>query len=227
MDERQTLKPTQQHIRRRRISSRPSSRSIPLEVVSAEGVWLMNARLASACSISMAATRSRRSATAIPRWTRARRRAGAALQLPEQRRAAWTCARARPQRLVRVRAAADFDRVFFVNSGAEANENALKMAFTHHRAHRSRRVEHSFHGRTAARRRAHLGRRAEVVRLPAHAVRRELHAAARCRGARAAHHREDRGRDHRARAGPRRRVRLRRGVSRSRCASAATKPARC
>ena len=42
-------------------------------------------------------------------------------------------------------------RVFFINSGAEANENALKMAFkmrpgrTHVAA-----IEHSFHGRTAA-----------------------------------------------------------------------------
>ena len=44
-----------------------------------------------------------------------------------------------------------FDRVFFVNSGAEANENAMKMAFrinpkrTHVAA-----LEYGFHGRTAA-----------------------------------------------------------------------------
>jgi acetylornithine/succinyldiaminopimelate/putrescine aminotransferase len=43
------------------------------------------------------------------------------------------------------------DRVFFVNSGAEANENALKLAFF---AREGREkvvaVEHGFHGRTAA-----------------------------------------------------------------------------
>ena len=40
--------------------------------------------------------------------------------------------------------------MFFVNSGAEANENALKMAFTiTQRAHVAA-MEHSFHGRTAA-----------------------------------------------------------------------------
>ena len=53
------------------------------------------------------------------------------------------------ERLLRF-AASHFDSVFFVNSGAEANENALKMAFrmtgrTHIAA-----VEGSFHGRTAA-----------------------------------------------------------------------------
>ena len=43
------------------------------------------------------------------------------------------------------------DSAFFINSGAEANENAFKMAFkmragrTHIAA-----IEHSFHGRTAA-----------------------------------------------------------------------------
>ena len=41
--------------------------------------------------------------------------------------------------------------VFFVNSGAEANENALKMAFAHDRAARtSPPSSSSFHGRTAA-----------------------------------------------------------------------------
>jgi acetylornithine/N-succinyldiaminopimelate aminotransferase len=59
---------------------------------------------------------------------------------------------------IRARAAArllrfaslDFASVFFVNSGAEANENALKMAFgITQRAHVAA-LEHSFHGRTAA-----------------------------------------------------------------------------
>ena len=42
------------------------------------------------------------------------------------------------------------DRVFFVNSGAEANENALKLACKLTGRHRIIAVEHAFHGRTAA-----------------------------------------------------------------------------
>jgi acetylornithine/succinyldiaminopimelate/putrescine aminotransferase len=59
---------------------------------------------------------------------------------------------------VRVRAATrlarfaggGFDSVFFVNSGAEANENALKMAFRMTRRPQVVAVEGAFHGRTAA-----------------------------------------------------------------------------
>jgi acetylornithine/succinyldiaminopimelate/putrescine aminotransferase len=58
---------------------------------------------------------------------------------------------------VRLRAAArlvrfsglDIARVFFVNSGAEANENALKMAFTVTGRTQVVAIEHAFHGRTA------------------------------------------------------------------------------
>jgi acetylornithine/succinyldiaminopimelate/putrescine aminotransferase len=54
------------------------------------------------------------------------------------------------QRLIRF-SGMDFNSVFFVNSGAEANENALKMAFNVN-VGRSEVValEQSFHGRTAA-----------------------------------------------------------------------------
>jgi acetylornithine/succinyldiaminopimelate/putrescine aminotransferase len=54
------------------------------------------------------------------------------------------------QRLIRF-SGLDFNSVFFINSGAEANENALKMAFTVNPG-RSEVValEHAFHGRTAA-----------------------------------------------------------------------------
>lgn len=41
-------------------------------------------------------------------------------------------------------------RVFFVNSGAEANENALRLAFRVTGRKKVVAVEHSFHGRTAA-----------------------------------------------------------------------------
>jgi acetylornithine/succinyldiaminopimelate/putrescine aminotransferase len=43
-----------------------------------------------------------------------------------------------------------FSQVFFVNSGAEANENALKMAFTITQRPQVIALEHGFHGRTAA-----------------------------------------------------------------------------
>ncbi|HUQ51340.1 MAG TPA: aminotransferase class III-fold pyridoxal phosphate-dependent enzyme, partial [Gammaproteobacteria bacterium] len=41
-------------------------------------------------------------------------------------------------------------RVFFVNSGAEANENALRLAFKVTGRTKVVAMEHSFHGRTAA-----------------------------------------------------------------------------
>jgi len=42
------------------------------------------------------------------------------------------------------------ERVFFVNSGAEANENALRMALTSTGRKKVLAITHSFHGRTAA-----------------------------------------------------------------------------
>jgi len=42
------------------------------------------------------------------------------------------------------------DRVFFVNSGAEANENALRMALRATGRKKVLAIEHGFHGRTAA-----------------------------------------------------------------------------
>ncbi len=59
------------------------------------------------------------------------------------------------------------DSVFFINSGAEANENAFKMAFkmragrTHIAA-----IEHSFHGRTAAAAATTWGAAAKWYHLP-------------------------------------------------------------
>lgn len=45
---------------------------------------------------------------------------------------------------------AGLDRVFFVNSGAEANENALRMALMATGRKKVLAITHSFHGRTAA-----------------------------------------------------------------------------
>ena len=53
------------------------------------------------------------------------------------------------QRLVKF-SGLPFESVFFVNSGAEANENALKMAFTMTGREEVVALEQSFHGRTAA-----------------------------------------------------------------------------
>jgi len=47
-------------------------------------------------------------------------------------------------------APADLDRVFFVNSGGEANENALRIAFRLTGRRKIVAIEHGFHGRTAA-----------------------------------------------------------------------------
>jgi len=47
-------------------------------------------------------------------------------------------------------APAGLDRVFFVNSGAEANENALRVACRATGRSRILAIEHGFHGRTAA-----------------------------------------------------------------------------
>ena len=52
------------------------------------------------------------------------------------------------QRLIKF-SALPFESVFFVNSGAEANENALKMAFTMTGRSEVVALEQSFHGRTA------------------------------------------------------------------------------
>src|SRR5688572_7520357 len=53
------------------------------------------------------------------------------------------------QRLVRF-AGLDLDTVFFVNSGAEANESALRLAFKIVGRSQVVAIEHGFHGRTAA-----------------------------------------------------------------------------
>jgi acetylornithine/succinyldiaminopimelate/putrescine aminotransferase len=119
----------------------------PLPVVSADGVWL--------------ATRDGRRVLDLygghavaalgyghPGWTLALRTQ--AQRLSFQSNAVPLEVRTRAaQRLIRF-SALDFNSVFFVNSGAEANENALKMAFN--LTHRSQvaAVQHSFHGRTAA-----------------------------------------------------------------------------
>jgi acetylornithine/succinyldiaminopimelate/putrescine aminotransferase len=83
-----------------------------------------------------------------PGWTRAL--AAQAQALNFQSNAVPLDVRVRAaERLVRF-SGLDFQSVFFINSGAEANENALKMAFTVTGRSEVVALEHSFHGRTAA-----------------------------------------------------------------------------
>ena len=119
----------------------------PLEVVSAEGVWLSGARGERVLDLygghAVAAL-----GYGHPGWTRA---------LIEQAKGCQFQSNAVPmevrtraaQRLIRF-AALPLDTVFFVNSGAEANENALKMAFRLTQRPQVIALEHGFHGRTAA-----------------------------------------------------------------------------
>jgi len=120
----------------------------PLEVVSAQGVWLTNARGERVLDLygghAVAGL-----GYGHPGWTRAITEQARTCQFQTNAVAMQVRSRA-AARLVRF-ADLPLERVFFVNSGAEANENALKMAF---RMRRGRThvaaVEGSFHGRTAA-----------------------------------------------------------------------------
>ena len=88
------------------------------------------------------------------------------------------CARARRLRLTRF-AGLGLNTVFFINTGAEANENALKLAFAITGPPQGRRDRGQLPRPHRGRGRRHLGRGAEVVRLSAGAVRRRVPAARR------------------------------------------------
>src|SRR5688572_12782904 len=119
----------------------------PIEVVSADGVWLMTRdgrRILDLYGGHAVAALG----YGHPGWTRA---------LTEQAQSCNFQTNAVAME-IRVRAAArlvrfanlGLDTVFLVNSGAEANENALKMAFRMTSRTHVAAVEGSFHGRTAA-----------------------------------------------------------------------------
>ena len=119
----------------------------PIEGVDAEGVWLHTRdgrRILDLYGGHAVAALGYKH----PGWTRA---------LTEQAQACNFQSNAVPMD-VRVRAATKlarfaggaYDSVFFVNSGAEANENALRMAFKMTRRTRVVAIEGAFHGRTAA-----------------------------------------------------------------------------
>jgi acetylornithine/succinyldiaminopimelate/putrescine aminotransferase len=119
----------------------------PIEVVDAEGVWLHTRDGRRVLDLygghAVAALGYKH-----PGWTSA---------LTQQANACSFQSNAVPMD-VRVRAATrlvrfagdHFDSIFFVNSGAEANENALRMAFKMTRRSKVVAIEGAFHGRTAA-----------------------------------------------------------------------------
>ncbi|GAC1696591.1 MAG: aminotransferase class III-fold pyridoxal phosphate-dependent enzyme [Steroidobacteraceae bacterium] len=119
----------------------------PLEVVSAQGVWLTNSRGERVLDLygghAVAAL-----GYAHPAWTAALARQAQACQF--QSNAVTMRVRARAaERLVRF-ARLPLASVFFVNSGAEANENALKVALRMTGRSHIAAIEGAFHGRTAA-----------------------------------------------------------------------------
>ena len=119
----------------------------PVEVVSAEGVWLTTRTGARVLDLygghAVAAL-----GYGHPGWTRALESQAHACQF--QTNAVAMDVRVRAARRLVHFAGLGLDTVFFVNTGAEANENALKMAFRMTSREHVAAVEHSFHGRTAA-----------------------------------------------------------------------------
>ena len=119
----------------------------PFEVASAQGVWLTNGRGERVLDLygghAVAAL-----GYAHPGWTEAL--CAQARSCNFQTNAIPMQIRARAaQRLVRF-SQLDFTSVFFVNSGAEANENALRLAFRMTSRPHVAALEGAFHGRTAA-----------------------------------------------------------------------------
>jgi acetylornithine/succinyldiaminopimelate/putrescine aminotransferase len=119
----------------------------PLEVVSAQGVWLMNSKGERVLDLygghAVAAL-----GYGHPGWTQALARQAQSCNF--QTNAVPMQVRLRAaERLVKF-SKLDFTSVFFVNSGAEANENALKLAFRMTSRPHVAAIEGGFHGRTAA-----------------------------------------------------------------------------
>ncbi|HXZ59283.1 MAG TPA: aminotransferase class III-fold pyridoxal phosphate-dependent enzyme [Steroidobacteraceae bacterium] len=119
----------------------------PVEIASGQGVWLMNTRGERLLDLygghAVAGL-----GYAHPEWTAALTAQAQACQFQSNAVAMQVRVRA-ARRLVRF-SKLPFGSVFFVNSGAEANENALKVALRMTgRAHVAA-VEGGFHGRTAA-----------------------------------------------------------------------------
>lgn len=119
----------------------------PLPVVSGEGVWLRTSDGRRVLDLygghAVAAL-----GYGHPGWTRALQEQAAALNF--QSNAVPLAVRTRAADRLIAFSQLDLASVFFVNSGAEANENALKMAFRITGRSEVVALEQSFHGRTAA-----------------------------------------------------------------------------
>jgi acetylornithine/N-succinyldiaminopimelate aminotransferase len=119
----------------------------PLPVVSAAGVWL-NIRDGRRVLDLYGGHAVAALGYGHPGWTRALAEQAGSCQF--QSNAVPMDVRLRAaERLVRF-AGLGLNTVFFINSGAEANENALKMAFRMTGRSQVVALEHGFHGRTAA-----------------------------------------------------------------------------
>jgi acetylornithine/succinyldiaminopimelate/putrescine aminotransferase len=119
----------------------------PLEVASAQGVWLSSSRGERVLDLygghAVAAL-----GYGHPAWTAALAQQAAECQFQSNAVAMRVRARA-ARRLVRF-SRLPFASVFLVNSGAEANENALKVALRMTGRSQVVAIEGGFHGRTAA-----------------------------------------------------------------------------
>jgi acetylornithine/N-succinyldiaminopimelate aminotransferase len=119
----------------------------PLEVESGDGVWLTTRHgrrvldLYGGHAVAALGYGHKRWLAALERQARTVLFQTNAVAMEVRARAA--------QRLVRF-AGLGLDTVFFVNTGAEANENALKLALRITQREHIVAIEHSFHGRTAA-----------------------------------------------------------------------------
>lgn len=119
----------------------------PIEVVDAKGVWLHTRDGRRVLDLygghAVAAL-----GYGHPVWTHALQQQAAACNF--QSNAVPMEVRARAAVKLAKFAGGAYDTIFFVNSGAEANENALRMAFRMTRRSKVVAVEGAFHGRTAA-----------------------------------------------------------------------------
>jgi acetylornithine/succinyldiaminopimelate/putrescine aminotransferase len=118
----------------------------PIEVVSAEGVWLMN-RIGERVLDLYGGHAVAALGYGHPGWTRALSEQAQLCNFQSNAVAVDVRSRA-AARLVKF-AGGHFDKVFFINSGAEANENALKLAFRATGRSQIAAFEYGFHGRTA------------------------------------------------------------------------------
>jgi acetylornithine/N-succinyldiaminopimelate aminotransferase len=119
----------------------------PLEVASAQGMWLLSTRgervldLYGGHAVVCLGYGHAGWSAALAQQAQSCNFQSNAVALPVRARAA--------ERLVRF-SQLPFSSVFFVNSGAEANENALRLAFRMTSRPHVAAVEGAFHGRTAA-----------------------------------------------------------------------------